>query len=186
MVCLIPKASGGERPITIFRTVLRIIAKVVAIHSGIWTTANTDKELNMVKGRRVGDALYRAQIRAAIGGREDNTSAAEILIDSQKAFEYVSCETLVEQAEKQYYPKGALCLALIMYEMPRRLVVGKALSSVLQASRGIAAGSAFATTELWVIVASTVRRMVNNHPGLTMLVQSTTFRWLLREPTVCA
>ncbi len=65
MVVLIPKASGGERPIALYRSAVRLIAKAYAVQAEQWLQHNTPVYLNMARGRPVGDGMWRQQARPA-------------------------------------------------------------------------------------------------------------------------
>ena len=54
MTVMIPKGTtAGERPITLFRTVARVMAKAKAWEATDWLAANSPAYLNMCRGRRL-------------------------------------------------------------------------------------------------------------------------------------
>ena len=58
---LIPKATGGERPIALFRTVTRLLAKLVAWRVKCWSAGQPQHTAyNAVGGRRIGDGMWRS------------------------------------------------------------------------------------------------------------------------------
>ena len=111
MTVLIPKAAGGERPIALFRSVVRLVAKVYAREADEWLSTRAPEYLNTARGRRVGDAMWRQQIRAALQV-EAGGWAAELGEDITKAFEHVDRALLVEEAACLGYPPSALVAAL--------------------------------------------------------------------------
>ena len=84
-IALIPKPTGGERPIGLFRSIVRVICKAVAWDGLKWFEAQDIPQLNTSKGRRIGDAIWRAQMRSQIG---EPRYAGEVMIDLMKAFEF--------------------------------------------------------------------------------------------------
>ena len=160
---LIPKATGGERPIALFRTIVRVLAKAKAWQARGWLRSNSPHYVNMAAGRRVGDALWRTQLRALIDS-EEGEHAAEFMLDLQKAFELVRRGLLVSAAKDSGYPCDVLAWGMSMYDWKRRLSLRGCASKAVFARIGIAAGSAFATSELWLLLASSLGRLTRAFP----------------------
>ena len=83
MVVLIPKAAGGERPIALYRSSVRMIAKAYARQSEEWLGRCSPEYLNTAKGRRVSDAMWRQQIHAAFQ-HDTGGTAVEPAVDVAK------------------------------------------------------------------------------------------------------
>ena len=66
-IALIPKPTGGERPIGLFRSIIRVGCKAAAWDGLKSFDAQDTQQLNTSKGRRIGDAIWRAQMRSQIG-----------------------------------------------------------------------------------------------------------------------
>ena len=60
-IALIPKPTGGERPIGLFRSIIRVVCKAAAWDGLRWFDAQDTPQLNTSKGRRIGDAIWRAR-----------------------------------------------------------------------------------------------------------------------------
>ena len=75
-------------------------------------------------------------------------SHAVALLDLVKAFERIPHKHLVHAALKHGYPIVLLRLSLAAYRIRRAVGVAWVFSCTLVATRGITAGSGFATTEL--------------------------------------
>ena len=73
------------------------------------------------------------------------------LIDLVKAFETVSHRELAEACLRLGYPPTLLRLSLAAYRLLRAVGVDGIFADLAQATRGITAGSGFATTELRLI-----------------------------------
>ena len=159
MTVMNPKVTScGVRPITLFRTVIRIMARAKAWRATKWLEQHSPSYLNTCRGRRVGDAMWRTQLRALLGAR-DGQHSAEVLVDLHKAFELVNRGKLIEAAVATGYPCDALVWGFGMYAWPRRLVYRGCVTQAVLPPRGIAAGSAFATTELWLLLCCPMGRL---------------------------
>ncbi len=165
---LIPKATGGERPIALFRTATRVLAKLVAWRVKCWSAGQPQHvAFNAVGGRRIGDGMWRAQLRSLIA---DEVHHAEVMVDLAKAFEYVQRKLLARKCSDIGYPREALACALAMYRFPRRLVYRQAVTGEIHPKRGIAAGSAFATKELEIVLSTMVTAVLRKFPEAFLLV----------------
>ena len=69
-------------------------------------------------------------------------------MDLTKAFELVDHAKLLEAARKRGYPLALLRMSLAAYRLSRTIGVDGAFSRKVEATRGITAGSGFATSEL--------------------------------------
>ena len=85
---------------------------------------------------------------AALGGLE----YAQALLDLVKAFETVPHWVLVEAAKLKGYPGIVLQLSLAAYRLKRTIGIDGVYSRTIVATRGITAGSGFATSELRVLM----------------------------------
>ena len=107
MTVMIPKVtSEGERPIALFRTVVRIMAKAKAWRAAGWLEDNSPEYLSMARGRRVGDGMWRIQLRSLIS-EEQGQQSAEVMLDLRKAFELAQRDRLLEAASAAGYPLDA-------------------------------------------------------------------------------
>ena len=90
--------------------------------------------------------------------------AIEALLDLVKAFERIRHSDLIAAAKKHSYPLWLLRLSLDAYRMDRTIRVGHAHTRLRQATRGITAGSAFATVELHLLLYSMIAEMSSRWP----------------------
>ena len=121
------------------------MAKAKSWRASGWLEANSPEYLNMARGSRVGDGMWRTQLRTLIG-EDAGQQAAEVMLDLHKAFELVRRGKLLEAALAAGYPCDVLAWGLAMYSLPRRLVFRGCVTPELMPARGIAAGSAFAAS----------------------------------------
>ena len=112
-----------------------------------WEHANERSYLYAGPGRGADCASWkqaaRAEAACTIGGHH-----AMVLLDLLKAFENISHIILLREAQALQYPLAILRLALATYRLARTIRIGAAVSALLQATIGITAGSAMATTEM--------------------------------------
>ncbi len=106
---LLPKPTGGERPIALFRTAVRLACKLISSSTATWMAKQEMPACNTAKGRRAGDGVWRTQMRSYITCDKEH---GEVLIDMAKAFEYVDRKVLQQKAQEEEYPKEALAAAL--------------------------------------------------------------------------
>ena len=96
--------------------------------------------------------------------------SAEVQLDLHKAFELVNRGKLIEAAAAAGYPCDVLAWGLSMYGWARRIVFRGCVTCTMWPLRGIAAGSAFATTELWVLLCGAIGRLCRRFPRVVFSV----------------
>jgi hypothetical protein len=95
--------------------------------------------------------------------QEARASGAELMLDLQTAHEHVDRFNLIAAAKASGYPMGCLMAGLRVHTWPRRLVFNRMVSRSVVPRRGIAAGSPFATFELWALVGPVVVALAKQH-----------------------
>ena len=90
-----------------------MVAKAYAGQAEQWLRSHTPVYLNTARGRRVGDCMWRQQVRAAMQ-HDSGGAAVEIAVDIAKAFENVDRRLLVREAQAMGYPWDPLLMALDM------------------------------------------------------------------------
>ncbi len=163
---LIPKTDGGLRPIALFRTVYRVYSKIRVLEVKQWAMSQQGYQFNNAQGRWVGDSTWRNQVKAAL--QEQNCTMLEMLLDVKKAFEHVLRSQLIGMAKLTNYPMAQLISSLLAYEWARRINYDGLISDPIWPTRGIAAGSAFATFELWCLLRPAIHAMQDRHPEVTI------------------
>jgi hypothetical protein len=151
-VKLIPKPTGGFRPICLFRSLYRIHMKTRSTYVRAWEAKVGDKVqgFNNEPGRRITDAMYRDGIRGDLMGTEGPSyHGVELLRDLAKAYEAVRRYILWRLSHKHGYPSWLLRLSLNAYGWDRRLeMLAGMVGPMINVPKGICAGSAHATYEL--------------------------------------
>ncbi len=151
-VKLIPKPTGGFRPICLFRSLYRIHMKARGDLVRKWEASigTQVQGFNNEPGRRITDAMYRNGMRGdLLGAKGPSYHGLELLRDLAKAYEAVRRPMLWEPATKHEYPSWLLRLSLNAYGWDRRLEMQAGMvGPSIRVTKGICAGSAHATYEL--------------------------------------
>jgi hypothetical protein len=145
---LIPKVSGGLRPIALYRSWFRVYAATLRDDVRGWANQVPDWGINMRPGRRVGDSTYRLQIREDLKMDGRTGSSAEVLADVSKAYEGVDRRILLKLAVQYRYPLHVLFTSVTSYAWPRRLVYDKMVSKCIWPTTGVLAGAMAAPFEM--------------------------------------
>ncbi len=83
----------------------------------------------------------------------------EVAVDLAKAFAYVRRDVLLREAKSMCYLADPILASLCVFAMKRRLVYRGCVGGEMHPKRGIGAGSAFATRELYVVMARSMERL---------------------------
>jgi hypothetical protein len=183
-VKLLSKKDGTFRPIILFRSLFRLHGRLLASRTREWERNHlADQPFGNNQGREALDSVYRACIRQAIGLAGGIVSeAADVLIDLRKCFEHLSRDLLWEACARHGYPMHVARLSITSYGWTRFLLGRYDLCGrEVNASRGIAAGSPFATTELKVYLLTLAQAIKATHgPGLTLSIYVDDFSLAVR------
>ena len=144
LVVLIPKTEGGERPIGIFPTVLRLLDRWYRWSYGAqWLKRQPSRGFFGARGSTVEDAVWRQGLLAEWSHAVGKHSAT-YLLDIRKAFEHITHQHLWEVAGRHGFSRTWLAWLIGAFRMQRRLQVIGGVSEVVCASRSVVPGSSFA------------------------------------------
>ena len=159
-VILIPKDSGGLRPIMLFGTLTRVMMKAYYGAAVEWQNNFKDAEINMAPGRGVGDATWRQQIRRELFQEGlAKHHGGEVLLDLMKCYEHVDREILIKWGQFFGYPGAYLRFSIAAYGWGRNMKWQGIYAKKVFAQRGIAAGSVAAPIELVVYLLAGIRKL---------------------------
>ena len=102
LVRMLPKPTGGWRPIALLAAILRLYSKIRLQQVTAWAQANPFRSQVMVTARTASDSVWRTQLRAGVA-RSESRSAIELAWDLQKAFDNVPYATLIDIAKEEEY-----------------------------------------------------------------------------------
>jgi hypothetical protein len=175
LIVMLAKPDGGLRPIGLFPALVRIWMRARITISRAWEAANAMPCLfggaGMGAQRAAWVAAFRAEA-AAVSGLE----YAAGLLDLVKAFERVPHHLLARAAQQRGYDISVLRLSLAAYRVARSVGIDGVYSVLLVATRGITAGSGFATTELRLLLIGVVETVCRwwPHAQITLYVDDLT------------
>ena len=151
MIVLLAKEGGGFRPIGLFPTIIRVWMRARMTQIRAWEAANHSEELYGGKGMGAQRAAWVESFsaEAAVLEHEDH---AQAMLDLTKAFELVDHAKLLDAAKRRGYPLALLRMSLSAYRLSRTIGVDGCFSRTITATRGITAGSGFATSELRLLL----------------------------------
>ena len=125
LIALIPKSSGGTRPIGLLAALVKLWERVRKPIVADWRKT-VERSYNWAaKGKSPQAAVWRLALRteAAIARGEE---AAAALIDLAKAFEYVRLELVWEAGLRWNFPADILRLMLETFAFVRHLLLNGA------------------------------------------------------------
>ena len=163
MIAMLPEPDGGSRSIGLFLTLVRIWMRARSKQARDWEAANDNKALYGGAGMGAQKAAWITSFNAenaCLGGNHH----AQALFDLVKAFEMIPHDLIIAAARKKGYPLAALRLSLAAYRLKRTISSDGSYSRLVTASRGITAGSGFATTELRLLLHDLVLEIQQRWP----------------------
>ena len=158
LIVLLPKADGGLRPIGLFPTVVRIWMRARVTIARVWEAQNALPSIYGGAGMGAQRAAWEAAFIAELAALRDLVHV-DSLLDLVKAFETVPHQELIDAAERLGYPTMLLRLSLAAYRFQRAVGIDGVFGKLAQATRGIIAGSGFATTELRIILTELMQEL---------------------------
>ena len=168
IIALIPKPTGGVRPIGLLRSFVRIWERSRRSLVSAWETAEASgPEFLASKGRSSLDAVWRKSVLAEIAVSKREVFAT-LLADLRKCYDHISHSVLAARGGGCGFPIAILRLSLLTYSWSRRLQLQGAFSRVIWPSRSIIAGSCFATYQLKVALRSIIWKVMQAHPSASI------------------
>ena len=176
LTVMLPKPDGGVRPIGLLPTFIRIWSRARTSVAREWETKNANPSLFGGKQMGAQKAAWMAAIRAEVTQLAGQTKV-QTLLDMTKAFETIPHYRLVQTAAKFGYNLALIRLSIASYRLPRTIGIDGVHSAMIKATRGITAGSGFATTELRLLMQEVVLLTLaewGNAVNLTLYVDDLT------------
>ena len=163
LIVLLPKLDGGRRPIRLFPTPIRLWMKARTGMPREWEADSPNEALYGGAGKGAQRAAWIGAFHAETA-RANGRSHAQALIDLVKAFEMTPHQKLIDAAISREYPFKLLRLSLAAYRLKRVVGYRGLFAECARATRGITAGSSFATTELRVLLIDLVAAIQHTWP----------------------
>jgi len=165
IMLLIPKDVGGDRPIGLFPSPIRLLSRWMrGTYGEQWRVAN---DRSYFYGARSRGATVCSWMVAAMAeyARMIGKEVAVALFDLVKAFEHISHWWLKNQAEKFGFNKVVLRFLVGLYSMPRRLRIGMLVTSLFRVFRTVVPGDSFADLLMRLAVMSVLDDVTVTYKG---------------------
>ena len=168
-VALLPKSSGGLRPIQLYATIVRAWHRTRREDVRAWRRRLHGRYqwVNTRQGADPLDVVWRDTVAAVTEAPRDVFTLC-VLSDIGKCFEHVPWEGLFHASRAAGYPSAILRVPTSVYAAPRVLMLGRAVCAPLYPSRGIGPGSALATDELSLYLGPVSLAWAQRHPALSV------------------
>jgi len=169
-IVLLPKPTGGTRPIGLYAMLLRIASKWVRrMASEPWEAANAREYFYGGKGASTETCVWRQALFGELAYYQSRL-AATVLMDLYKAYETMKHAAVIRAARKYQYPLWALRYILATYRMERALTVGPAHTKAIKVCGTVVAGESNATTMLRLLLIGPCDEVVQYHPNVHLAV----------------
>ncbi len=165
---LIPKETGGRRPIGLVASFIRLWERVRAPLIRQWRIRSHRGYNWAAPGRNAERAAWIQSI-ASEAARFRGLESASFLIDMVKAFDSIPLELLWERGQRHGFPLQVLRLVLEICASPRRLVFKGAVSQVVVTESAVVAGLVMAVDLMFLAVVDTMDSISVNHPQVDPL-----------------
>ena len=162
LVHLIPKTSGGRRPVGLLPALVRLWERARRADVDEWR-ARVGRDYDwMGKGKGAEKSVWaQAVYEEAARARGDAT--AGVLVDLVKAFEQVALNLVWEQGRSMGFPVRILVLTLESCAFARRLTYRGAVSGTAKTLSAVLVGGGFATDLLFVTLVKGVDEIMLRH-----------------------
>ncbi len=161
---MLPKPSGGFRPIGLLPAIYRVWARARRGEADAWEAANQRPFFAAAAGNGPVDAMWRLTARQEAGVAE-GLEAAMVGEDLAAFYEGLDRGRLVDEATAVGFPLALVRAALGAYSMARMLTLQGRFAQELHATRGIVAGCSLATTLVKVYYLRDLDRVVSRVPA---------------------
>ncbi len=170
LIRLIPKATGGRRPIGLLASLVRIWERVRRPYVIGWR-AKVHRDYNwMSRGRGSARAVW-AQTVMEEAARQRGLASAAVLVDLVKAFEMVILARVWSDGLKLGFPRELLRLAMEVCSFGRRLVYRSAYSKgTIHTFTAVLAGSGYATDFMFIMIMRAVDHIILKHDNVDACV----------------
>ena len=170
LMYLIPKPTGGRRPIGLLAALPRLWAKVRKTKVRGWRHELGKHYDWMRKGKGAQQAVWIQSVMEEAAQQRGLASAA-VLVDLVKAFEQVMLQLVWAAGLEHGFPMKILRLSMEACAFPRRMVYRGAYSErSVSTLSAILAGHGFGTDFMLLALMGPIDQLLANHPGLSVFL----------------
>ena len=165
LIHLIPKDTGGRRPIGIIASFVRIWMKCRKEEVRQWKETEDCEYDWMAPGKGAEKAVWAQSVREEAVRQRKGHSAA-VLLDLAKAFERVPLQEVWRRGLERGFPKRILALGLEVCAFGRRLKYRGAVSEEVFSLTALLAGMGLASDMLYLVLSEPVEEMITRFPSV--------------------
>ena len=144
VMALIPKEEGGERPVAVLASTVRMFTRWLRrTYGAAWAASTSRAYVYGVKGATAITCVWRVAALAE-WAKAKGLSVVAVFLDIAKAFENVRHDVVSTRALQLHFNPALLTYLLNLYAGPRWLSVQGVAGKEVRAARTIVAGDAFA------------------------------------------
>ena len=163
VISLIPKATGGTRPIGLFSGLYRLWTRVRKAEATEWERVNGRSYFAARGGNGALDTVWQQAFRAERNAGKGGASAA-VLIDLKSFYDHFDYDLLQARADEGGFKKKLTNLALKGYAAGRRIMQEGMVADPIFSGRGVVAGCGFATTWVKIYCKGPLDAFQKRHP----------------------
>ena len=165
LIHLIPKESGGRRPIAIIASLIRIWIKCRKPEVTEWKAQQVCDYDWMGKGKGAERAVW-AQSVIEEAQRQRGRHTASMLLDLAKAYERVPLGRVWSRGLQRGFPRRLLALGLETCAFARRLVYRNAVSQAAETLTALLAGMGMAGDMLFLVLSEPIEEILNAYTNV--------------------
>jgi hypothetical protein len=151
-IVLLPKATGGVRPIALMPFFVRVQARLRQQLARSWEAQHARTYHWGAAGRSAEQAVWSHALWAEWVSSRPGLHAGLVLCDIQKAFDSVPFNQVIAAARSWGFPLWQVALSLRAYSAQRVLQTQFGVSQALVSKQGLLPGDPFATTLLKLVL----------------------------------
>ena len=169
LICLIPKDSGGRRPIGLLATIVKVWEQSRKQQVRRWRQG-CNREYDWMTSRKGSARAVWTQTVLEEAAKQRGLQSAAVLIDLVKAFEMILLGRTWQAAKKYNFPLSVLRLTLEASAFTRRLTFRKAVGDPVNTLSAIVAGGAFSGDVLLLALLEPLDEILRRHNALQLFV----------------
>ncbi len=167
---LIPKPSGGRRPIGLLASFIRLWERVRRPEVRRWRIGAYRTYNWMTKAKGAQRAVWTQSILDE-AARQNGLSSAAVLVDLVKAFEQVILAGVWTEGLRHGFPARLLRLSMEACAFPRRLAYGAAHGKrAVETLSATLAGSGLASDFMFIVLIGPLDQLLREFSSLTIFV----------------
>ena len=158
LIHLIPKPSGGRRPIGVLPTLVRIWERIRKCEVQKWTSA-TRRHYDWATQGRSAEAAAWTQSLFDEAAAADGLQTATVFLDLAKAFETIRLELVWQAGVRFGFPLDLLRMTLEAFAFERRLTYQSAISAPTDTLSAVLAGGGMAQVSMLLVLMRPLDRL---------------------------